>query len=79
MKRMASLQLIIAKILARAGSQQVNLSRCGYKRVAIFTWSIVPVQFCRSTYQCLFAGKSYLPQLDLLLGFYSEVVGYTSQ
>ena len=76
---MASLQLSIANILARVGSRQWNLSRCVDKRITLFQWSIVQYSVCQSTYQYLFAGKSYLPKLDSLLGFYSELLVYTSQ
>ena len=43
-KRMESLQLSIANILAKEGSRHWNLPMRGYKRITLFTWPIVPVQ-----------------------------------
>ena len=75
---MASLQFAIAKILARVGSHHWNFSRCGYKGITLVvireSLRVFEYSVCRNTFQCLFAGKSYLPQLDLLLDFYSELV-----
>ena len=49
-------------------SRGVVISESISGRVRLFKYSV-----CQSTFQYLFAGNSYLPQLDLLLGFYSEL------
>ena len=49
MKRVASLQLSIAKILARAVGRHWRFKKCGYKKITVF---------CRSTFQYTFEGKS---------------------
>ena len=48
-KRLASLQLSIAKIQAIAGSRDWKFKRCGYKRITLVTCSIVRVQ-CLTEY-----------------------------